>query len=98
VRLVLANGDGRFKLASTTADRIRPLGYIIDLGDSVKPADATIVYYRPGFAAEAAIAAKDLGVPNAIVAAFPASAAQQPITDSDNNGDVIVVLGPDAPR
>ncbi|HEY4611015.1 MAG TPA: hypothetical protein VIH06_17500, partial [Ilumatobacteraceae bacterium] len=25
VRLVLANGDGRFRLASTTADRIRPL-------------------------------------------------------------------------
>ena len=73
---MLANGDGRFKLASTTADRMRPLGYIIDLGDSVKPVDATIIYYRPGFADEAAIVAKDLGVPNAIVAAFPANASR----------------------
>ena len=98
VRLVLANGDGRFKLASTTANRVRPLGYIIDLGDAVKLVDATIIYYRPGFADEAAVVAKDLGVPDALVTALPASAAQQPITDSDNNGDVIVVLGPDAPR
>ncbi len=97
VRLVLANGDGRFKLASTTADRMRPLGYVIALGDSLKPSDATLVYYRPGFADEAAVVAKDLGVPKAIVAAFPANAAQ-PITDADAKGDVIVVLGPDAPR
>ena len=49
VRLVLANGDGRFKLASVTADRIRSLGYIINLGDVLTLVDATVVYYRPGF-------------------------------------------------
>jgi hypothetical protein len=97
VRLVIANGDGRFRLASVTADRIRSLGYIIDLGDAVNTVDATVVYYRPGFDDEAAFAATDIGVPDAIILAFPTNAAQ-PITDSDANGDVIVVLGPDAPR
>jgi hypothetical protein len=96
VRLVLANGDGRFRLASTTADRIRPLGYNMILGDALSPVDATIIYYRPGFDDEAAYAADDIGVPDAIIVAFPNNAP--PITDSDASGDVIVVLGPDAPR
>ena len=97
VRLVLANGDGRFRLASTTADRIRPLGYVIDLGDAINPVDATVIYYRPGFDDEAAFAAVDIGVPDALILPFPTNASQ-PITTSDVNGDVIVVLGPDAPR
>ena len=97
VRLVIANGDGRFKLATTTADRIRPLGYIIDLGDALQPVSATIIYYRPGFDDEAAIVANDIGVPGAILAALPTSSSQA-VTTSDDSGDVIVVLGPDAPR
>ena len=94
---MIANGDGRFKLASTTADRIRPLGYIIDLGDTVNTVGVTVIYYRPGFADEAEIVGADVGVPNAIITAFPAKSSQ-PITNSDDRGDVIIVLGPDAPR
>ncbi len=97
VRLVIANGDGRFRLASITADRIRPLGYQIDLGDTLQKVPATIVYYRPGFDDEAAIVAQDILVPNAVITAFPSNASQ-PVTNSDLAGDVIVVLGPDAPR
>ncbi len=97
VRLVLANGDGRFKLASVTADRIRLLSYIIDLGDTVNLVDSTVIYYRPGFDDEAQIAANDIGVPGAIIVAFPKNSSQ-PITNADDGGDVIVVLGPDAPR
>ena len=97
VRLVIANGDGRFKLATTTADRLRPLGYIIDFGDALQPVSATIIYYRPGFDDEAVIAANDIGVPGAVLAALPTSSALA-VTNSDGNGDVIVVLGPDAPR
>jgi hypothetical protein len=97
VRLVIANGDGRFRLASATADRIRSLGYDIYLGDSLSPVDATVIYYRPGFDDEAAYAAVDIGVPDAIILAFPTNASQG-VTDSDSRGDVIVVLGPDAPR
>ena len=97
VRLVLANGDGRFRLASTTADRIRPLGYNLVLGEALNTVDATVIYYRPGFDDEAAYVAEDIGVPDAIILAFPTNASQ-PITDFDASGDVIVVLGPDAPR
>jgi hypothetical protein len=97
VRLVIANGDGRFRLASITAERISPLGYIIDLGDALKTVDATIIYYRPGFDDEAEVVANDISVPGAILNALPTSSAQS-ITNSDDNGDVIVVLGPDAPR
>ena len=97
VRLLLANGDGRFRLASITADRIRPLGYIIGLVDALQTVDATIIYYRPGFDDEAAVVANDIKVPAAIIAALPTKSSQA-ITNSDDLGDVIVVLGPDAPR
>jgi hypothetical protein len=97
VRLVIANGDGRFKLASSTADRIRSLGYVIDLGDTLNRVGATVIYYRPDFQDEAEVAAGDIGVPDAIITAFPTKLSQ-PITDSDDRGDVIIVLGPDAPR
>ena len=97
IRLVIANGDGRFRLASATADRIRSLGYIIDLGDTPTLVDATTIYYRPGFDDEAVYAAADIGVPDAIILAYPVNASQ-PITDSDARGDLIIVLGPDAPR
>lgn len=97
VRLVLANGDGRFRLASVTADRIAPLGYIIDLGDAIETVPATIIYYRPGFDDEAERAAVDIGVPKAIIAALPTNTSQ-PITNSDDRGDLVAVLGPDAPR
>jgi hypothetical protein len=96
VALVIANGDGRFRLASITADRLSPLGYVINLSDALKPVDETIIYYRPGFDDEAAIVAKDILVPGAVITAFPTDASQA-ITNSDD-GDVIIVLGPDAPR
>ena len=97
VRLVIANGDGRFRLASITADRIRSLGYLIALGDALNTVDATVIYYRPDFDDEAAFAAIDIGVPDAIILPFPFNTSQ-PITDTDDSGDVIIVLGPDAPR
>ena len=94
VRLVIANGDGRFRLASITADRMRPLGYIVNVGDVPTLVDATIIYYRPGFGDEAAIVAVDDEVPDAILAPLP----DKPVTNADSQGDVILVLGPDAPR
>ena len=97
VRLVIANGDGRFRLASVTADRIRPLGYVITLGNTAQLVDATVLYYRPGFDDEAVYAATDIGLPDATILPYPVKATP-PITDSDDRGDIIIVLGPDAPR
>jgi LytR cell envelope-related transcriptional attenuator len=97
VELVIANGDGRFRLASITADRLAPLGYSIVLGDALQTVDATIIYYRTGFEDEAAIVANDILVPNAIIAAYPTDAPPA-ISNTDDRGNVIIVLGPDAPR
>jgi hypothetical protein len=93
---VIVNADGRFRLASITADRIRPLGYPIILSDSLQKVAATTIYYRPGFDDEAAVVAADILVPNAIIEPLPSNAP--PITSSDDAADVIVLLGPDAPR
>ena len=97
VRLVIANGDGRFRLANITADRIRALGYIIGVGDTLYRVDETVIFYRPGFDDEALYAANDIGVPGAIILELSTDESQ-PITNSDADGDLIIVLGPDAPR
>ena len=95
VRLVLANGDGRFNLAGANAKRLFAAGYVtIDLTDVSPRVPATILYYRPGFDDEARIVAADLLVPNALIEPLP----DTPITINDPLGDIIVVLGPDAVR
>jgi hypothetical protein len=94
VRLVLANGDGRYNLVTVNADRLRAAGYVEIIGGDTARVPATIVYYRPGFDDEAAVVAADVLVPNAILEPLP----DTPITDNDSQGDVIVVLGPDAIR
>lgn len=95
VRLVVANGDGRFNLVGANVARLRALGYVtIDETDvNVRP-PSTIIYVRPGFEREAAVLAQDLKTPGAVVTALPAT----PVTVNDEKGDLVVVLGPDAPR
>ena len=95
VRVVLANGDGRFDLVGRNVDRLLELGYVtIDQTDvSDRPA-VTTIYVRPGFDDEAAVLAADLQTPNASIVPVP----DTPVTGSDDLGDLIVVLGPDALR
>ena len=95
VRLVLANGDGRYNLVGRNVDRLTPLGYTeIDQTDASNYVDRTVLYFRPGFDDEAARLAADLLVPDALLEPLP----DQPVTDSDANGDIVVILGPDAVR
>ena len=94
VRVVVANGDGRFNLAGVNGNRLEAAGYTqVDLTDAGK-VPATVVYFRPGFDREAVIVAADLLVPNAIIEPLP----DTPVTSNDGLGDVVVVLGPDAIR
>lgn len=61
VRLVLANGDGRYNLVGRNVDRLTPLGHTtIDQTDALRSVDRTILYVRPGFENEAARLAADL--------------------------------------
>lgn len=95
VRLVLANGDGRYNLVGRNVDRLTPLGYTeIDQTDASTYVDRTVLYFRPGFDDEAARLAADLLVPDALLEPLP----DQPVTTSDDNGDIVVILGPDAVR
>jgi hypothetical protein len=71
VRLVIANGDGRYNLVTVNADRLRAAGYVEIVGDDTAHVPATILYYRPGFEDEAAIVAADVLVPNAILEPLP---------------------------
>jgi len=95
VRLVLANGDGRYNLVGRNVDRLTPLGYTtIDQTDALRSVDRTVLYVRPGFEDEAVRLAADLLVPGALIEPLPA----EPVTINDDLGDIIVVLGPDAVR
>ncbi len=95
VRLVLANGDGRYNLVGRNVDRLTPLGYTtIDQTDAPRNVDRTVLYVRAGFEDEAARLAADLLVPGALIEPLPA----QPVTINDDLGDIVVVLGPDAVR
>jgi hypothetical protein len=95
VRLVVANGDGRFNLVGANVVRLRALGYVtIDETDvNVRP-PSTIIYVRPGFEREAAVLAQDLQTPDAVITPLP----DTPVTVNDELGDLVVVLGPDAQR
>jgi hypothetical protein len=94
VRLVLANGDGRFNLVGRNAERLNAAGYTqIDQEDAAH-VPATVLYYRPGFEDEAAWVAAALTIPDALLQPL----TDVPITPNDALGDIIVVLGPDAPR
>ena len=95
VRVVLANGDGRFDLVGRNVDRLLELGYVtIDQTDVSDRPVVTTIYVRPGFDEEAAVLAADLQTPNASIVPVP----DTPVTGSDDLGDLIVVLGPDALR
>lgn len=95
VRIVLANGDGRFNLAGSNAARLLDAGYVtIDQTDIGARYELTTLYYREGFEDEAAIVAADLLVPDAVIEPL----GDEPITADDGLGDIIVVLGADAVR
>ncbi len=95
VRLVVANGDGRYNLVGRNVDRLLALGYVtIDQTDLNGRVERTTLYVRPGFEGAAAVLAVDLQVPGALVVPLP----ETPVTGNDQAGDIIVVLGPDAVR
>jgi hypothetical protein len=79
-RVVIAGAD------QTTIDAVRALGYPSVIAATAQVAGVA-VYHRPGFEGEAATIAAALDLP---MGSVPLTGT---ITDADDQGDVIVVLG-----
>jgi hypothetical protein len=95
IRVVLANGAGIPGLVSANGERLRVAGYVDVTGVDVPERPArTTVYVREGFEAEGDRLAVDLGLDDPFIVGIPG----RPITPIDDDGDLIVVLAPDAPR
>jgi hypothetical protein len=95
VRVVLANGAGLPGLISANGERLRVAGYVDVTGvDVPERPGRTTVYVREGFEAEGDMLADDLGLNDPFIVGLP----DEPVTPIDDDGDLIVVLAPDAPR
>jgi hypothetical protein len=91
VALAVLNGSGESGLAHRTAQHAETLGYVDVLeGDAPSPATTGHVYFRPGSAADARQAAKDLGLPTPTSLPQGGEIAQA----VDATTQVVVVLGP----
>ncbi|MEX1105324.1 MAG: LytR C-terminal domain-containing protein [Ilumatobacteraceae bacterium] len=95
IRVVLANGAGIPGLVSANAERLRVVGYVDVTGVDVRDRPGrTTVYVREGFESEGDMLADDLDLDDPYIVGLP----DEPVTPIDDDGDLIVVLAPDAPR
>lgn len=94
VRVLFANGSRTAGAAVTVGQRLEALGYDVlpPAPSPSDPLDATAVFHREGFAAEAAAVARDLGLAALAPAPFP------PVPDIRGSGgaDVVVIVADDA--
>ena len=97
LRLVIAGADGRAGLADATAARLTTLGYgNFHIAQPTSPVEFTVIYFRSGFNRAAVAVATDLQADDPMLEELTDDAAN-PLTDADPKGDVIVLLGSDAP-
>ncbi|MCU1361720.1 MAG: hypothetical protein JWN99_3009 [Ilumatobacteraceae bacterium] len=95
LRVVVANANGQ-RTAPRVGYQLFSEGYeTVTVGTATGLLDLTTIYYRDGFDADAAVVAQDMGMPTAVLSPIPANPAT-PFTDSDDQGDVIVLLGADS--
>jgi hypothetical protein len=94
VRVVVANADTRPDLDEATLLHLAEVGYtqIVAAAD-VAPSSFTTIYYREGFNRAAVTLAIDLQADEVSLEPMPAT----PVTNLDDQGDLVVVLGPDVP-
>lgn len=92
VRVVVGNGSSRNGLATSTADELTAAGYVdVVATNAISKSADTYIVYRDGFQAAAQAVAELLDIPGERV--LPYIDAQ--VTERDEQGDVIVVVGAD---
>jgi hypothetical protein len=92
VRVVVGNGSARNGLATTTADELTAAGYVdVVATNAISKSADTYIVYRDGFQAAAAAVAELLEIPGERVLPY----IDAEVTERDEQGDVIVVVGAD---
>ena len=91
VTVLVANGSEVDGAAGAQSNALEALGYVTADPTNAENVPNTVVYYTPGFQAEAEELAAQIGVDPASVAALPTPA---PVPDMQL-ANILVVLGPD---
>jgi hypothetical protein len=92
VRVVVGNGSSRNGLATTTADELTAAGYVdVVATNAVSKSADTYIVYRDGFQAAAQAVAELLDIPGERVLPY----IDAEVTERDEQGDVLVVVGAD---
>ncbi len=92
VRVVVGNGSSRNGLATSTADELTAAGYVdVVATNAISKSADTYIVYRDGFQAAAAAVAELLDIPGERVLPY----IDAEVTERDEQGDVIVVVGAD---
>jgi len=96
VKVTVLNGSGQTGVAGTTTDTLKAAGYLTGTADNApQTAPNTIVYFRPGYQADAEAVQTALGDIPSKVEPLPAQFSSQAVDVPTSN--VIVVLGKDLP-
>ena len=99
VNVLVANGTGERGVAGTVRDRLTATGYIGVVSNAPSTA-AAVVFYQPGFSANARQVAEVLGAPPDVVTAAPTDGTIAVNADAINDGrlaaaNIIVIIGDD---
>ncbi|MDP9070329.1 MAG: LytR C-terminal domain-containing protein [Actinomycetota bacterium] len=91
VKVISANGTTVRGAAGKVRDMLQEAGYNVLAPGDAKRADASAVYFTPGYDREAVAVAEVLGLPTSAVKPLPSPA---PVTDL-RGANVAVVVGPE---
>jgi hypothetical protein len=92
VKVLVLNGSGKSGVAGTTSDTLKAANYAtLEPGNAAQTA-TSVVYFVPGYDADAQAVATKLGLPASSVQPLP---NPSPVDSKDAN--VVVVIGADAP-
>lgn len=97
VKVLVLNGSGKAGVASNTSEQLKALNYtLLEAGNATGgPFPNSIVYFVPGYDADAATIAAKLGLPASAAQPLPSPAPASVGDPKDAN--VIALIGTDAP-
>ncbi len=99
VNVLVANGTGERGVAGTVSDKLKRRGYIANAANAPSTGTA-VIYYRDGYAADAAEVATILGAVPTVIQPIPASGTVAVAANAVDDGrlaaaNVVVIIGAD---